>query len=416
MTLYKRHPKTKAFVSDPTADGWTDGADFYFRFQFQRKVYWKCLFTSNKQAALKAAAQIKRNVIAATLAGNSEAVALALGKVPKPEPKASTVDQLETAYTAAALEAQGPSKTANIHALRRLLRAHLGSDAQRLDVLNRAFVEKWKSAMNAGVTNATTQRAARSVMVTAQSDMRKVVSIFRPSNLPALREKITLPDSLPEFLEAWKELKGKLPRKEWAPPDDKTMEALLQSWLTLDREAFLAVGLALSFALRRGEIEQARWDWLTVQHGYHVLTANADVKNGTGKIWVKALEPFYTAMIRRAEAQNWTTGETILTPGLADGTFRAVSAWMEAHGWAETKKAHGLRAYAGSLVAKCFDMLEARDFCRHSSITVTQQHYSHFLTQWKHLSPDALRPLGQRVEWSRAQAAQWQPKIVGGNA
>lgn len=412
MTLYKRHSQTGVLISSPSDPGWRDAASYYHRFQFQRKTYLISLHTNRKADALKRAAQIQRDTITSVMAGNAEAVAIALGR--RPAPPCSTVAKLETAYTENAFpESSLKTREQNIAALKRVL-AVVAPDSTNpeLSILARRMVENWFAEAVRRENLAPDQQAARSIRVSANSDMLKVASIFTPHNLPTLRRAgVQLPD-LDGFLKAWKEHKLKLPRKEWMPPADAIIAAVLRDWLTLPREEFLAAGFALAFGLRQGEIVAARWDWLKETTGYHVLSASTDVKNGTGTLFVRALEPFYSLMIRRAENERWLEGDTVLAPNTAEATFRQLGKWMAAHGWRTMKKAHSLRAYAGCLVAKMFGLTDARDFLRHASVTVTESNYGYFLRQMRMVNPEDLRVLDAPVEWSRAQAKEFQPKIV----
>lgn len=73
-----------------------------------------------------------------------------------------------------------------------------------------------------------------------------------------------------------------------------------------------------------------------------------------------------------------------------DDLFRAVSAWLRGLGWETMKTNHALRAYAGSQVAMKYGIYEAQIFLRHSTVKVTEQNYSHFVSKFKPANLDQI--------------------------
>lgn len=194
----------------------------------------------------------------------------------------------------------------------------------------------------------------------------------------------------------------RLPRIEYNPPSDDTIQRTLTAWEAVeDRNLFLAIGHELTFGLRAAEVTQARWNWWATRHGYPVLDGKARVKNKTGLIQVRALDPFYTTLRVKALSRGWL----ILDPShpsytshviegsdsyRADGIEREVSAFLRLHGWQTQKTNHALRAFAGSQVAMKYGIYDAQTWLRHSSVKVTEGHYSHFVRKFKPANPDDL--------------------------
>jgi hypothetical protein len=97
----------------------------------------------------------------------------------------------------------------------------------------------------------------------------------------------------------------RLPKDQYNPPADHIIKATLDAWLALeDRNLFLAIGHELAFGLRKGELAQAKWNWWTTREGYPVLDGQAAVKNGTGLVQVRALDPWFNAMRARVDAKS----------------------------------------------------------------------------------------------------------------
>ena len=156
---------------------------------------------------------------------------------------------------------------------------------------------------------------------------------------------------------------------------------------------FVAIGHELAFGLRRGEIAQARWDWWKAGPGYPVLSGEAQVKSGTGRLRVRALDPWFNLMRARIEAEGWRGEDAdYIIPGADnyrnEDLFRGIGSWMRQLGWRTKKTNHALRAYAGSQVAMKYELYEAQAWLRHSTIEVTKDHYTQYVKDFKSDNPD----------------------------
>jgi hypothetical protein len=120
------------------------------------------------------------------------------------------------------------------------------------------------------------------------------------------------------------------------------------------------------------------------------------VKNGSGIVQVRAVDPFYSIMKRKIAEMKWApdpansgpdaVSDLIITGTVTyrtDDIFRAVSAWLRGLGWETMKTNHALRAYTGSQIAMKYGIYEAQMWLRHSTVKVTEQHYSHFVNKFK---------------------------------
>jgi integrase len=177
------------------------------------------------------------------------------------------------------------------------------------------------------------------------------------------------------------------------PPSDAIIAATLAAWEALgngdsSRNLFLAIGHELAFGLRAGEVAQARWDWWTVKYGSPMLCASGQFKhNHEGYFELPALDPYFTIMKNKATARGWMPSAPSTTYR-TDGVQREVSLFLRNLGWDTNKTNHALRAYAGGLVALKYGIYKAKEFLRHSSVKVTEQHYMYLL---KHPLIDSVR-------------------------
>lgn len=357
-------------------------------------------------------------------------------------PASATVAEAIKVYeTAPGIDASTTTRTHYINCLKNVLRTvHKTEDpgALPLTSCNLETLKTWfamavapSETLNPQLPNSQLdlQRAKR----TANSIASNAVCLFTDRALEAYRDAhLALPQCLEEFHRGYKLRKfTKLPTREYNPPDDLTIARTLANWLQLeDREVFLAIGLELSFGLRKAECAQARWDWFTTRQSYPVLDGEADVKNGSGRVQARALDPFWTQLVTRAKAQGWwgsTPGSAGVPPATStlnpqpstayiltgsttqrtSETFNRVSAWLRTQGWQTQKTNHALREYAGSMVAMRYGIYEAQVFLRHASVQVTEQHYSGFVKRFKPADLEALP-----CKWAVAETQPFTPVIL----
>jgi integrase len=380
----------------PEADGWRE-RDYHFRFQYRGKTYARCLETNDATIAQKYARAKATEIKDGAVRGE-------LNRIERTKLRAThcgTVLELTTAYLAAPGDANPTTRNQNINALHQLLRTVHGAEAdvEALPVreINAALAHAWFAAANLRAAAADSQADQASAKKTANSRFVQAGSLFTDRARACYNTKTLDHPNFDDFLRVGRLQRfTRLPRDQYNPPADHIIKATLEAWHTIeDRNLFLAIGHELAFGLRKGEIAQARWTWWTTREGYPVLDGVADVKNGSGLVQVRALDPWFSAMRARVDTKSWRgkPDDHIITGNntfRTDDIFRAVSEWLRDLKWETTKTNHALRAYAGSQVAMRYGIYDAQCWLRHSTVKVTEQHYTHFMKKFRPADPDTI--------------------------
>jgi|GEM_PF-2589917 len=214
----------------------------------------------------------------------------------------------------------------------------------------------------------------------------QAVCLVQPLARVAYRHAGLVLPEVTEMLDCGRMLTTKLKSgAEYVPklPDFALMQRLLEEWPRRPWNEFAAVAMALAFGLRAGEWGKACWNWFKCEEGRWRLEATTAVKNKTGGIEVRALDPFWSVFWKRAVVESCGQAESgegaVLTGSEAHRTReveREVSAWMRSAGWTEQKTNHAFRAYAGALVVLRWDHATAQSWLRHASVETTQKHYT----------------------------------------
>lgn len=396
--LFKRGDDGKEM--SPSTAGYKD-RPYYFRFTHRGKAYPRCLETPDATEAQRRAKAKYAEIVAAVSSGEYKR----LDATKLRTPNSASLSDLFTAYRAGPSEANAKTREVNIHALRQI-----AGTATTLRELTPALVRQWFAAVQlatltlAGGPGDNPQEAAASLKRSANSRWAQARSLFTDRCLAHYLDQDLIPNlvHLQEFVAAGNAATfNRIPKQNYNPPADEVIHQTLATWETLtDRDMFLAIGHELSFGLRLAEVAQARWDWHSLRNGYPVLEGRAAVKNGSGLIQVRALDPFYSTMKRIATANQWwgvasgVSPDTSIITGTdtyrTDGLFRAISDWLRHLGWETMKTNHALRAYAGSQVAMRYGIYEAQMFLRHSTVKVTEANYSHFVSKFKPADLDSI--------------------------
>jgi integrase len=301
------------------------------------------------------------------------------------------------------------------HAMRRVLRAAGCAEAGAEDGLAvRAFgAEAVARYFDAGLRRAQVsaeQGEAQRVKFSANRTLEQALCLFRGPVLARYRAAdLVLPDMEPVFAAAKESRFRKVGRPAYNAPGDDVVKKTLDAWLKLERNEFVAVGLMLAFGLRCSEVAQARWEWLTLIQRAPAIDGVAAVKNRSGRVQVRALDPFYSRLMERVRAEQWNGAGGFVIEGTEPyrerQVFEDISAWMRGLGWQTQKTNHAFRDYAGSQVAMRYGIHAAQMWLRHSTVKVTEEHYTDFLEHHKVGSPEQVG-----VQWASAEQAHSNKK------
>jgi hypothetical protein len=390
-----------------------------------RSRYWSYKFEWNKKQILRATIFTDRDE--ARHAMRNHQLALERGRYDiadtlrkRSANSQTTIKELLEAFTDphAPIESKLRSRLACANALRNALRRVHGQTAD-IEVLSASavsstFVEKYFADATLRANGAGDQARAASIKRTAASVLRQAFSVFSPA---AQRHYRRLGLNLPDIEAARRAVKEcrftRVPRHEFVAAPESVIDAMLTAWEKLeDRDIFLAVGHALSYGLRKGEIGQAKWGWHVQQNGQPFLSASAaggnldkppQFKDFSGRLTIRALDPFYTTLMKRVAERGWRGADSdyIITGTDYYRTwqiFNVVAAWMRGLGWKTQKAIHALRDYAGSQVALMDDIWGASGWLRHKNVTVTQASYTSYVSQYSRSNRERLK-----VKWAGAK-------------
>ncbi len=291
--------------------------------------------------------------------------------------------------------AHGPnSAPACLQALSLVLRRTVGHDdwqALPLNVINGATARAWFAHADKLARQAPDQARQQQIHRTARSTFAQARAVICPRSLEHLeRAGLVLPDA-PDFYHAAKKNAPRIASNGAGElPDAATIARALEQWrqwpATPERaNDFVAVGLILSCGLRKAEVSQACWCWITERQGAPVLSGRAQVKNQSGQLEVMPLNPFW---------QQWLDGLALLYPvppaaaapllvgsytETTDAVFRRIGAWLRGLGWNTEKTNHSLRDYSASLITMKYGLHFAKMWCRHASIETTERSYNRFV-------------------------------------
>ena len=289
--------------------------------------------------------------------------------------------------------------------VRRLLAA-MPCPPTRMDGLKAMFdaaAARASRAIEAVADNGRKQSMKR----TFNSTIAYAACVFSEHAVYFLKEKLELPD----FAELRQQLKflkfndAKKTTNEFNPPVQSVLDATLAGWLTLPRNEFIAVGMALCCGARRGEIRDfADWSWFEM-HGGHlwVNARTGNFKDRTDVLRAQVVEPFYSLMMKRVKAEKWDAAGGRMIQGNHSEFDRNVSEWMEKLGWDTRLKLHSLRAWTGSLIYMKFGADAACKFCRHSDKKTTLESYGWLREEW-HTDATPVTVASRPLAWATRKA------------
>lgn len=410
FTLFKRDATGKQIPADQLAQH--RERPYHFKFEFRGKPYVRCLETTDAAEAQRRARLKFTEITQAVIAGEYER----LDATKTRHTVHATLGELLAAYRTSPVKANPTTRESNIRALLNILTQLNGGasvPASREQLLQTPFPK----LVNGDTAEAWFKLAGIEPQ-TANSLWRQAASLCAPRALFTYRKLKMFHPCLEEFASTGTVCQRPVSKTPPRPPSDDIIAATLKAWEQLGnddaaRNLFLAIGHELAFGLRAGEVSQARWNWWTIKYGAPMLCATGQFKhNHEGYFEQPALDPFFSIMRNKAIARGWlllgrasvpaSQDDYIITGSdsyRADGIEREVSAFLRQLGWETTKTNHALRAYAGGQVALKYGIYKAKEFLRHSSVKVTEQHYMYLL---KHPLLDTIRDASP-VKWATAE-------------
>lgn len=334
--------------------------------------------------------------------------------------------------------------------LRWVLRLALGITDAQVDVLPASVLSKETSRRFFNVVSAEAgslaDQAERNRFVrTAHSFFHTACALFAPRPLEAMRtvHKLVLPD-LAEFRQG-EQLFGQAvpPPNRATLPSDAVIARTLREWIRIAetpgycipggdrvrlkgtptprltptalseldrRNLFISIGLELACGFRVSETKRIRRNWITTQKGMPIVQAlNTKAKDGTGKIEVAPLDPFWRVLWFWVGKNGWEVGpdELLLTARSdARGATTDRGFWPNTHGshwlrwlgWQTQKTNHALRDFSASMITMRYGLGEACDWCRHKTLATTERNYSRFVKLSKRVDAKKLA----WIRWSES--------------
>lgn len=350
---------------------------------------------------------------------------------PRRNAQASTIREVVAVVPHLPIAASQKCRDSYVWSLRWVLRLALGNDASvdelRADVLSKDTARRFFDQVTARA-NQLEQAQRNTWLRTATTFWSNACALFAPRPLDAMRTtcKLQLP-----ALDDWRQGRKLFLTEKVASgssferPDDETIRKMFVEWVRLARtpgyvvplatrhgpvlsdtdrrNMFIAIGLALSCGLRASEFKKARWGWFSIEKGRPLLSAGqVNVKNKSGSLRVRPLDPFWTILNRTIDRNAWRgaadefclasrTQERIV--GRSNAFHRGgkcdrlywptylVGKWLRGLGFRMQKTNHCLRDLSASYITMRWGLERARIFCRHGQQATTQAHYGRFLDE-----------------------------------
>lgn len=253
-------------------------------------------------------------------------------------------------------------------------------EAQTLDVLTAAAVQRWKLAYieKAGTAPDAVRRATN----TAGSILRSARALFSERALKYVLETLTLPTPLP--------FAGlKIPKMAGTRYVSRinTHSLIKTARLELSGEPFKIFCLGLLCGLRKREIDTLLWRQVDFHSGQICIEAT--------ELFQPKSEESFGAVDLDAELlglmRGWKAkdkGEFVIAPDLKPQKhvsrsnyrctrhFKALYSWLKGHGISDTKKLHTLRKELGAVLASEQGIFAAQSVLRHAQISTTAAYYT----------------------------------------
>jgi integrase len=256
-----------------------------------------------------------------------------------------------------------------------------------LGILSPSAIQKWRLEY---VKRAKTPADERSRMTSCNSTLRRARSLFG-KKIVRFVPQIRLPDPKPfdgvEFF-------PRQSSKYFSRIDAKALLREARNELAeSDAPAFLAMLLAISAGLRKGEIDTLCWHQVDFARGVirveNTETASLKSADSRGEVPIDAS---VVAMLRGFRAR--AAGAFVIEGGQGSsgrkmwgrnyrvqGVFDRVTAWLRAHGVTAKKPLHELRKELGALITAEHGIYAASRVLRHADVSTTARHYTDLKTR-----------------------------------
>lgn len=366
-------------------------ASFYFHVMIDGKRI--CRSTGSNQA--EEAAKRAGVILDASRGGRWDIVEAVKMRQPPPVASATTTfNQVIAVFLGVPVQASLASRKAYLKCLSLVLSKYGLTPSDPVACFSPDLVARWFSDATKAAM-AKPQAEQRRAETNANSIMNQALAVFGQSAMDHYQEAgLEMPDMKPTQAK-FRTRRFRGVEVSYSAPSQAIIDATVKQWEDLPYPLAMALGLVLAFGLRKGEARQARWEWLQSVDGYAVLDGSCEVKNGSGRVFARGLDPYCTMWLVLAQDR-----QGFIIPGSnrdrKEVVWRDMSTWMRGCGWKTTKTAHAWRAYYGSLVALKWGIFEASTRLRHASVTTTEKSYTHFLDRRGLVVKEALP-----YEWAR---------------
>jgi integrase len=303
-------------------------------------------------------------------------------------------------------------------------------DGASLEIFTPQAVQQWRLAY---VKQAKNPAEERSRMTSSNSLIKQARSLFGKKIikfLPTLKLPVPVPLSGCEFY----------PRQSSRYFSRINPKELLQSaYVELseqDPPAFLAMMLALSAGLRKGEVDSLSWHQIDFDQSLIRVenTTTASLKTVDSRDEVQ-IDPGLISILRKFQ-KNATGDFVIESPNEESGpkawgrmyraerVFGRLYAWLRTKGVTARKPLHELRKELGAMITTEFGIYAASRILRHSDVATTARHYSDQKTRatismGKWLSPKLVTPIPKRKTTAPRDGKRVKirrPRKIGGAA
>lgn len=343
------------------------GSVYHFRAVVGGRVFAQSLYTGSADVARARAADLFQSVLLG-LWRDVEAVV---------RPKAAarrkaSVGDVSAAYRDLAARLQRPAPVTVAYAIQSMIRiVRMVHSCNADSALAFPLEDALQPKVQDDYADAMLRRDGdcSSTRVSVCSALRTAKQIISRDMVPRLRRKV---DGLPptDVLDEWRAYR---PFPDPQVEDHEFTEAegilLRAAGAELSGPAWLAWALGFYAALRAGEAEAVRWNWIVRHEPTSMERAYAPWLAGREYVWLLRVQgtktrysvadvPLHDSVanmliLRRpasAADDDFMLGPTPTGRNLA---VRQVSAWLRKHGWCRTKTTHALRAYRIQMWFNC---------------------------------------------------------------